>query len=261
MVPDQSHINRVREALWKQPDSCASVMVGAGFSCNAMKAGPDSRPFPIWKEVAEMLCTKLYPPGDGERLERAKAEASGTSGFLRLAQEYEAAFGRDALHRFIKKMVPDNDLVPDELHIRLLRLPWRDVFTTNWDTLLERARIHVADRAYSVIRTPEALPSAPNPRIVKLHGSFPSHVPFIFTEEDFRKYPKKFAPFVNTVQQAMMETVLLLIGFSGDDPNFLHWSGWVRDNLGKSSPKIYLAGWLDLSPHRRRMLDVGSGED
>ena len=52
-----------------------------------------------------------------------------------------------------------------------------------------------------------------------------------------------------------METVFCLIGFSGDDPNFLHWSGWVRDNLGKSAPKIYLAGWLDLSPHRRRMLE------
>ena len=53
----------------------------------------------------------------------------------------------------------------------------------------------------------------------------------------------------------MMETVLLLIGFSGDDPNFLNWSGWVRDNLGASAPKIYLAGYLELSQHRRRMLE------
>ena len=56
-------------------------------------------------------------------------------------------------------------------------------------------------------------------------------------------------------QQAMMETVFCLIGFSGDDPNFLHWSGWVRDNMGESAPKIYLAGWLDLSNHRRRLLE------
>jgi len=90
---------------------------------------------------------------------------------------------------------------------------------------------------------------------VKLHGSFPAHVPFVFTEEDYRTYPRRFSPFVNTVQQAMMETVFCLIGFSGDDPNFLHWSGWVRDNLGDSAPKIYLAGWLDLSSHRRRMLE------
>ena len=101
----------------------------------------------------------------------------------------------------------------------------------------------------------EEIPSAVRPRIVKLHGSFSAHFPLICTEEDYRTYPMRFAPFVNTAQQAMMETVLLLIGFSGDDPNFLHWSGWVRDNLGETAPKIYLAGWLDLSIHRRRMLE------
>ena len=53
----------------------------------------------------------------------------------------------------------------------------------------------------------------------------------------------------------MMESVFCLLGFSGEDPNFLHWSGWVRDNLGTSAPKIYLAGWLGLSQHRRRMLE------
>lgn len=255
IIPDQSHINRIRESLWQRPEGFASVMVGAGFSRNARKAGPDAREFPLWQNVAKLLCSKLYPPGDGDRLKRAMAEASGASGFLHLAQEYEAAFGRRALHSLIQELVPDDDYVPDDMHLRLLRLPWRDIFTTNWDTLLERTRLRVADRAYGVVRIPEEIPSAPRPRIVKLHGSFPAHIPFIFTEEDYRTYPKRFAPFVNTVQQAMMETVFCLIGFSSDDPNFLQWSGWVRDNLGESTPKIYLAGWLDLSPHRRHMLE------
>jgi len=53
----------------------------------------------------------------------------------------------------------------------------------------------------------------------------------------------------------MMETAVLLLGFSGDDPNFLHWSGWVRDNLQKAAPKIYLAGWFNFSQPRLRMLE------
>ena len=105
------------------------------------------------------------------------------------------------------------------------------------------------------MRSPDEIPLSAAPRIVKLHGSVDAHFPLIFTQEDYRTYPAKFAPFVNTVQQAMMESVFLLVGFSGDDPNFLHWSGWVRDNLGDSAPKIYLAGWLELSVHRRRMLE------
>ena len=92
-------------------------------------------------------------------------------------------------------------------------------------------------------------------RIVKLHGSFPANFPLIFTEEDYRTYPVQFAPFVHTVRQAMMETVFCLIGFSGNDPNFLKWSDWVRENLGDAAPKIYLAGWLNISPHTRRTLE------
>ena len=136
-----------------------------------------------------------------------------------------------------------------------MRLPWRDVFTTNWDTLLERACLSVPERPYGVVRSVDELPLAAKPRIVKLHGSVDAHFPLIFTEEDYRTYPVDFAPFVNTVQQSLMDTVLCLVGFSGDDPNFLHWSGWVRDNLGPLAPKIYLVGWLKLSIHRRRMLE------
>ena len=155
----------------------------------------------------------------------------------------------------MQQLVRDEDFKPGDAHEKLLRLPWRDVFTTNWDTLLERGTFSGRDRAYNVVRDMDEIPLSNRPRIVKLHGSLPAQFPLIFTEEDYRTYPTRFAPFVNTVQQAMMETVFCLIGFSGNDPNFLHWSGWVRDNLGALAPKIYLAGWLDLPPHRRRMLE------
>ncbi|MDE0529077.1 MAG: SIR2 family protein [Truepera sp.] len=194
------------------------------------------------------MSKRLFPTDD------KKAEPASDT-LLRLAQEYETAFGRANLHHFLQQQVRDDDLRPGDIHTRLLKLPWRDVFTTNWDTLLERARDSVIDRPYSVVRNKDEIPLASQRRIIKLHGSLPAHFPLIFTEEDYRTYPTAFAPFVNTVQQAMMETVFCLIGFSGDDPNFLHWSGWVRDNLGTSAPKIYLAGYLGLSPHRRRMLE------
>ena len=66
---------------------------------------------------------------------------------------------------------------PADTHIRLLKMPWRDVFTTNWDTLLEKARISVPERAYGVIRTVDEIPLTSQPRIVKLHGSLPAQFP------------------------------------------------------------------------------------
>ncbi|MDB5318342.1 MAG: hypothetical protein JWO24_4186 [Rhodospirillales bacterium] len=251
--PSENLVKFLRDHLWRRKPGRsagqAAVMVGAGFSRNAEVATASARPFPTWNEITGTLSEALYPGGD------PALTASGTSGALRLAQEFEAVFGRERLEEVIRTTVPDAENVPGHLHARLLALPWADVFTTNWDTLLERARQDVHERSYDLVLTPSQMPSASVPRIVKLHGSLPATAPFILTEEDYRTYPARFAPFVNLVQQSMMENAFVLLGFSGDDPNFLHWSGWVRDNLGVHAPKIYLVNWLALSAQRRRLLE------
>jgi hypothetical protein len=254
---DQFHIERIRAALWRDREfGHASVMVGAGFSLNAVPISPSTPRFPTWFDLAKRLVNELYPKGsttDSER-DRIVQHGMATSGALRLAEEYEAAFGRDALESFLLEAIPDLGHQPSGLHRLLLKLPWADVLTTNYDTLLERAADGVVDRKYDVVRTAADIPGAARPRIVKLHGSFPSSRPFIFTEEDFRTYPRRFAPFVNVAQEVAMETVLCLVGFSGDDPNFLYWTGWVRDHLGASAPQIYLCGLLNLNTARRNLL-------
>ena len=244
--PDQSHINKVRDALYRRSGNGASVMIGSGFSRNSVPLHPGSTPLPTWLELASHLNSELYPHQEAPRTPESAP---------RIAQEYEAAFGRGALHDRLHSLVRDRNYGPGPAHARLLKLPWSDIYTTNWDTLLERASETVVEQSYSVVNSIGQIPAGTRPRIIKLHGTLPAQSQLIVTEEDYRTYPTKFAPFVNTVQQAMMETVFCLIGFSGDDPNFRNWSGWVRDHLGASASKIYLAGWLNLSPHRRRMLE------
>lgn len=244
--PDQRHIDRVCEALWRRSGAGASVMVGSGFSRNARTVRPDSKPLPMLDGIAKSLSVKLYP-------DRPTDQEVPPERVLRLAQEYEAAFKATGLHAALRELVPDDDFTPGSFHERLLQLPWADVFTTNWDTLLERASETVRDRVYTVVRSKHDIPGGARPRIIKLHGSLPDSA-LVLTEENYRTYPTKFSPFVNTVQQAMMETTFVLIGFSGNDPNFLHWSGWVRDHLDEAALNIYLAGFLKLSRPERQML-------
>ncbi len=253
VFPDQLYLSRVREALWR-PSKGATVMVGSGFSRNAIPVRPDAEPLPLWSDLVEALAKGLEVDAEPQS-DRPQGKCPvGSADPLRLAQEYRVAFGRQRLHQFITEALRDEEYEPGDLHSEFLRLPWRDVFTTNWDTLLERARKQ-PDADYRVVVRPDQLAIQDPPRIVKLHGSLPAQFPLVFTEEDYRRYPSKFAAFVNTVQQAMLETVLVLVGFSGDDPNFQRWLGWVRDNLRDSAPKIYLAGWLDLPDHERRRLE------
>lgn len=239
-------VTNIREHLWSRPEgSRAAAFIGAGFSMNATMVSHRGKQMVLWREVVARMLAKLEPgkptPGFGDAA-------------LRIAQEYEAAYGRHELDRLIEDCIPDANYEPGLLHQHLLDLPWTDIFTTNQDTLLERARQLVTGYRYDVVTSVQDISATRSPRIVKLHGSLPSQRPFIFTEEDFRTYPRRFAPFVNVVQQSMMENVLCLLGFSGDDPNFLFWSGWVRDNLGEHAPQIYLIGLLDLSESKRQLL-------
>ena len=202
----------------------AAVMVGAGYSRNA------SAEFPTWEGLGDRFYEKLHgrPPGP-------KAKYLD---ILKLAGQVEAVFERPALHVLLRQAIPDRP--PSLLHSRLLGLPWKDVFTTNYDELLEQALPAVPLKHYTVVKAEKDIPGAEGARIVKLHGSLPEG-PFVITEEDYRRYPLDHDPFVNTVRQSLLENKLCLIGFSADDPNFLQWLGWIRDHIGtKEAPRIYL---------------------
>ena len=224
----------------------ASVMVGAGFSKNA-DVVDDETSAPNWEELAVSMFEALYQKPEDEaeikRWEIQKIRKTSGKNVLKLAEEYKSVFGRNKLNKFIEASINDDIYIPGDLHKKLLSLNWRDVFTTNYDTLLERTidKINVKFN-YKILTSQNDLPGSTHPRIIKLHGSVDSAKHYIICEEDYRTYPVQFAPLVNTVQQAMLETQLCLIGFSGDDPNFLSWLGWLRDNMGENCPTIYLVG-------------------
>ncbi|MGB7328364.1 MAG: SIR2 family protein, partial [Rubripirellula sp.] len=188
-------------------------------------------------------------------------EASGaTSSALRLAEEYESAFGRPALIEIVRQETSDDDFDPSDLHEKLVDLPWADVFTTNYDRLIERAALNSPGRSmrrfsYEVVTQAADIPLARRPRIVKLHGTLPDLANLVLTEEDFRCYGDRQAAFVNAVRASMSENAFCLLGFSGDDPNFLAWSGWIRDTLRESTPTVYLFCTEPPAPFKRKLLE------
>ncbi len=239
----------IKEIADKMKNNRAAVMVGAGFSKNAEAILPTDKEFLDWNGLGDVFYHKTH----GEK----PGKDSQYLNVLKLAEEVEAAYGRTVLNQLIKDSLPDLEYAPSVLHKKLLSLNWKDVFTTNYDTLLERTLEQITDKNYDVILNKEDLIYSAEPRIIKLHGSFPSTFPFVITEEDYRQYPQKSAIFVNTVQQSLIENVLCLVGFSGDDPNFLQWIGWIRDNIGRDlASKIYLVGKFDFSTAQTNLLQT-----
>ena len=124
--PDQLRMDHVTAALWGTGGRGASVMVGSGFSRNARPKRPSGSPMPMLEDLVAQLHRELYRH---DRDHRPPPE--------RLAQEYEVECGETKLHQVIQKMIADPDYRPGPFRGRLLKMPWRDIFTTNWDTLLE----------------------------------------------------------------------------------------------------------------------------
>ena len=257
-----SYINDIAQRL-KEPRKYGdvSLMIGAGFSKNAQSKGMASMQPPNWSELAEKMYEELYPePLEvQEKEEWNKQRIIKTSGknVTKLADEYIANFDRNKINNLIEQSIADEMFVPGELHKRLLKLHWSDIFTTNYDTLLEQTVDMIyRENNYEIIYSQNDLPGSIKPRIIKLHGSIPQVKPYIISDEDYRTYPDKYSALVNTVQQAMLETRLCLLGFSGDDPNFQSWLGWLRDNMGEYCPTIYLIGLYEkLSAPERKLLE------
>ena len=244
---DYLRVSELADALWgKGKTHGAAVMVGAGFSRFANKIPPTTPDPPLWADLAKAMHEKLYPNRKRDSINDPPS----------LADEYQATFGKLNLEDLIRTMVVDTAWNPGDNHKRLLDLPWTDILTTNWDTLLERTASSLPlCRFQDVVYVPTDLARARGHRIIKLHGSLPSNPPFIISTEDFRQYPIQFAPFVNVARQILIENELCLLGFSGDDPNFLEWSGWIRDKFGKLAHPIRLVGVLDLPEPKRKALE------
>lgn len=218
------HILRFLGASQKK----ASIMVGAGFSLNANR--DSSADMKDWNGLGKMFYHSLF----GEN-----PSPNTIIDPIRLASQIEACFGKNELNELILKSLPDDKITPGSLHYQLVKLPWRDIFTTNYDTLIERAA-YKENPTFTVVTNRETLLYKPFPRIIKLHGSFKEIRPFVISEEDYRTYPQTHPEFVNTVRQSLIEGLLCLVGFSGNDPNFLGWIGWLRDVMGENIAPIYL---------------------
>lgn len=244
-IPDYPAFKKLAAALWREDTSTngAAVMIGSGFSRSAASNANPNQKMPLWNHFTNRVKREL-----------GREENDQTTP-LKLAEEYRVYFDQSTLNDLINEVINNDVWQPGELHKSLLQLGWSEVLTTNWDTLLEDAHKKIDLFHYGIVRKQSDLVSQSSPRITKLHGTIGFSEKYIVAEEDYRKYPQEFGIFVNFVRQVFIENELCLLGFSGDDPNFLEWIGWIRDNLQNQARKIYLVGAFNLSPSRRNYLE------
>lgn len=237
-VIEKNNINdHIKHIAIKLIENKSSAMVGAGYSYNSEKESDLVKDFSNWQQLGKCFFKSLY--------NREYKEEDGEIDTSILASKVEGKYGRIEVDKIIKEAIPDKGHKPGKLHKRLLELPWNNVYTTNYDTLLEDT-INYIDRGYGVVYTKEDISTVSNQhRIFKLHGSYPSTKPWIITKEDYNNYPRKRDSFITDIKSSMQKDCFCLFGFSGTDPNFISWMEWTKKELREYSQPIYLIGIFD----------------
>lgn len=286
-MSDSNSLDILKQLKSQYDKRGVSVLVGSGFSKNAISSYLD------WDELLEDLVLFLYEKKIEEKYETYHPNALSYEsykkaavkdyireiGYLKLVSQYISAKGfREAIDVYIEEHIPyvtkneegfvvtnvpkETTFTVDNLlvHKELLNCNWKNVFTTNYDNLLEIAS-ECQNMDYEKIQTDFDLSILSERRgIIKVHGSLvkDSLDPqfefdndktrrYIISREDYESYAERHQAFSYLMRTSLLTGVFCLIGFSGKDPNFLGWLEWMRDILDKNvkdgdkqKTKIYL---------------------
>lgn len=160
---------------------------------------------------------------------------------------YKKSEGKYGVHGDDEIVLTDKDFT---VHQRFLKGKWQYVFTTNFDNALEFVNEQF-NLGYLPVYADHQMSRRKMARpIMKIHGSIvaPDETlskPFMFdgdhsrryiiSQDDFDSYLQKHEAFSYLLRVAMLSGSYLLLGFSGDDPNFKSWLNWVKDIIDKDS--------------------------
>lgn len=252
-----------------------SVLVGAGFSKNAIKS------YPGWDELLRDLVIDLYGKQIKERYRQYQsglgpfyteedftnmeiASIIREEGYLKLVSKYIDDKGyREAIDVYIEEHLPyieetggvfsvsNMPKIPFNssnlnVHKELLLCKWKHVYTTNYDNLLELTN-DLYGMDYKKVTVDYKLAELSEHRgIVKVHGSLVGDSlsndyefdndksrRYIISSEDYASYAEKHQAFSYQMKTGLLTGVFCLIGFSGNDPNFLAWLEWMKDVLDR----------------------------
>lgn len=113
-------------------------------------------------------------------------------------------------------------------HSLLAALGCREIVTTNYDTLYEKAARDI-DGTAAVPVLPYDEPRPGSPWLLKMHGDVNDPAGIVLTRSDFVRYDSRSRPMGSVVQSLMLTRHLLVVGASLTDDNFLRLAHEVVD--------------------------------
>ena len=138
-----------------------------------------------------------------------------------VAQYYANEHGQSELQKRIREELRGCiNAQPQVSHHLLAKLPLTEIWTTNYDDLIERAMGETADLYIDDSDLAQSR-SASGCRVYKMHGSLcRADTALIITRDQYDQYPYTHQRFWALLQATFLTKSFLFLGFSFEDPNF-----------------------------------------
>lgn len=233
------------------------VLAGAGVGRRCLTR--DRQRLPDWKGLLSRLVEWASERGlIGKRTISDIRKLIKNQQHLLVAEELIDLLGNSTIHDFLSEVFDPDGMVPSKLHELLVITPFRWLFTTNYDNLLERAFISIHNRHIDSLTTDDlkSLNKISNyPRvIVKLHGDLEKPETIVLGQ---RRYQVLFSSrhYNRFLEDVFSHNSVLMVGYGLNDADILLPIDRLA-TISKSMPHFLLSKHGDRSSIEKKRLSL-----
>lgn len=197
----------------------ASLFIGSGIS---RKSG-----YANWKDILR------------ECAEEIDLEVEKENDLITLAEYYVRDKQRTKINQTIAEYFDDSKGNPTYVHKIISTLPIRSIWTTNYDTLIERS-LKDADISYSIItndRSYSNLNRSTRVKVHKIHGDVKNASECVITRKDYEKFEEQHDIVLSELKGEMCTNSFLFLGYGFNDTDIQHILSKIRLAYEENHPQ------------------------
>lgn len=192
-----------------------SVFAGSGISFDSH--------LPLWSDLIDEI---------------KKSLKTKESDYLKVAELFYIQFKENKYYEKLSEYFPQNAFA-NMLHKKIVSLNVKNIITTNWDELFEKA-IYEKGEFFDIVKDDKNISySTGFSKLVKMHGSIDTKN-IVFKESDYLNYSLNFPLVENYVKSIFSTDTTLLVGYSLNDINVKQIISWVNFHSKSIKPIYFL---------------------
>ena len=199
----------------------ASVFIGSGLSCGAG--------YKNWEEFIKEFATDVG------------LDISKEHNFPQIAQYFDNKKGRTYINQRLMELFDDKVANPNKVFTALSRIPFASIWTTNYDTLIERS-LDNSQKEYGVVTNDKSYSKMKkNSGVVvhKIHGTVHSPEECVVTEKDYYDLEQNNIIVSSELKAELCKNSFLFLGFSFSDFDIQTILQKIRAIFGPSFPHCH----------------------